>query len=328
MRSSALEMAEKTSQHVVQSGYPDVLFCTDMLDLPCFRGLLNDPNFATIPVVNYFHESQWTYPTPTGVRPDLHFGYTNLLSAIASDACVFNSHFHQATFLGASEAFVRRMPDSKSVHDWEKLKSKCHVIKPGIEFRSEVAKARTPASNMSKNLGPVIGWVSRWESDKCPDQFLRLLEALQRRGCPFRLVLLGARPTDRKHAIDPSLAEIQRRFASQILHDGFANSVDQYWRWLDRIDFVVSTADHEFYGIAVAEAMHAGAIPIVPDRLSYPELVPDACRYQSLDQAAEMLCRDPESWQAARLACQRQAETLDRRLTRKAIDDLVSELVR
>jgi hypothetical protein len=37
---------------------------------------------------------------------------------------------------------------------------------------------------------------------------------------------------------------------------------------------VASTAVHEFFGIAMVEAMAAGLVPLLPRALSYPELVP------------------------------------------------------
>jgi glycosyltransferase involved in cell wall biosynthesis len=50
---------------------------------------------------------------------------------------------------------------------------------------------------------------------------------------------------------------------------------------------VVSTAEHEFFGIAVVEAMAAGAFPVLPDRLVYPERIPDShherCLYEDFD---------------------------------------------
>jgi hypothetical protein len=36
---------------------------------------------------------------------------------------------------------------------------------------------------------------------------------------------------------------------------------------------IVSTAEHEFFGLSVCEAIAAGAFPLLPDRLSYPELL-------------------------------------------------------
>ena len=52
---------------------------------------------------------------------------------------------------------------------------------------------------------------------------------------------------------------------------------------LQSADIVISTADHEFYGISILEAVQAGAFPLLPNRLSYPELIPEtlhaACLY-------------------------------------------------
>jgi len=45
---------------------------------------------------------------------------------------------------------------------------------------------------------------------------------------------------------------------------------------------VVSTAKHEFFGVAAVEAMAAGAIPVFPNALSYPELIPDAVHDETL----------------------------------------------
>lgn len=294
MRSAPLELAVRARQAIESAGYPDVVFCTDMLDLPQWRGLVGDARILQLPTVVYFHENQWTYPLATGARVDFHFGYTNLLTAIAADACWFNSQFHLADFLSASQAFVRRMPDARGVHDFAALEQKCQVLPPGFidrdrdqgsVQRSDQACDRHTEPPTTSTGVLTLGWVSRWEADKRPDRFVELLSRLDRRKLDFRLVLLGPRP----RVDPPALEQIRSRYAAHILHDGFAPSDDAYWGLLQEIDVVVATADHEFFGIAVCEAIWAGAAAVLPNRLSYPELVPQQCLYGSLDEAVDQL---------------------------------------
>jgi len=44
---------------------------------------------------------------------------------------------------------------------------------------------------------------------------------------------------------------------------------------LSEADVFVSTARHEFFGISVVEAIAAGVYPLLPRRLSYPEIISD-----------------------------------------------------
>ncbi len=53
-------------------------------------------------------------------------------------------------------------------------------------------------------------------------------------------------------------------------------STEDYRYWVRRADVVVSTARHEYFGVAVVEALASGAIAVLPDRCSYPEIVPAA----------------------------------------------------
>ena len=286
MRSSPIQLSRNSLELVKQGYAPDVIMVSDMLDLPTWAGLVaRDQSslahrLTNVPCATYFHESQWDYPVSPSARIDHHYGYTNLLNAHASDACWFNSQFHLNSFLDSSQAFLDRMPDSCDHHDLDAIRAKSQVIPPGFNS-TNAPDLRRPSNTLR------IGWVSRWEHDKRPDRFVHLLDALRRRDVQFQLVLLGQR-----RGRVAELEEIEQRFADEIIVNQYASSRDEYVRDLSCIDVVVSTADHEFFGIGVCEAIDAGATPLLPDRLSYPELVPTSRRYGSIDEAAKLL----ETW--------------------------------
>ncbi|MEM8669977.1 MAG: DUF3524 domain-containing protein [Planctomycetota bacterium] len=319
MRYSPLLLANKT-RDVCSNGYrPDALFCTDMLDLPSYRGLLRDARLSQTPTLIYFHENQWTYPVAPGARVDHHYGYTNLLSAIAADKVVFNSQFHRTDFLSASLRFLQNMPDGIDAHDLEAIAQKSDVIPPGFSPPN--------SSFVRKENGPLtVGWVARWEHDKRPDQFLSLLQKLEEIHDDWRLVLLGPRPQQGCAELD----EISNRFSRRIDFNGYAQSHEDYWRWLNEIDVVVSTADHEYFGIAVCEAIWSGAIPVLPNRLSYPELTVKDCLYDDLEDAVAKVLelRDESRRIALRVACRDRIGRFVIQQTVDELDNAISAFVR
>ena len=287
-RSASLELAVQAKQWLSEHPLPNVVMASDMLDLPAWRGMLRGSPVANLPAVVYFHESQWTYPLSAAARTDFHFGYTNLLTAFAADACWFNSKFHRDEFLAASQAFVRRMPDTRDIHDFESLAARCDVLPPGFDPPESLPTVSLPLPNPSPPRDGVrIGWVSRWEHDKRPDRLLSVLDQLDKTGVGFQLVLAGPRPRNTPAA----LLEIRTKYSPRILYDGFAESQEDYWRMLQSMDVVISTADHEFFGIAVCEAIWAGAVPVLPHRLSYPELVTAESLYDCTEHAAALIAR-------------------------------------
>lgn len=304
MRNAPLAMAQQLArtfdaQRTQAHRSFDAVFCSSMLDLPQWRGFLvslsnlqlsrSDKQarqlnqIATLPTIVYFHENQWTYPTSPQAREDSHYGYTNLLTALAADEVWFNSQFHLRSFLSSSDDFVARMPDNGSSHELTRLREKSRIVPPGF-----VPFASSAADDSRRCSEPIrIGWVARWEHDKRPDRFVSLLQQLDERGIDFELVLLGAR--HRKAA--PELTRIEETWSDRIRFNGFVKSKGEYFERLREIDIVVSTADHEFFGIAICEAISAGAIPVVPDGLSYPELVDQQFRFGSLPEAVEQISR-------------------------------------
>jgi glycosyltransferase involved in cell wall biosynthesis len=90
----------------------------------------------------------------------------------------------------------------------------------------------------------------------------------------LRWIILG----EHFNEIPESLRIFQDEFQDHIDHMGYVVSKGEYWQWLAKADWVLSTADHEFFGIAVVEALFAGCLPWLPEKLSYRELLPSSAR--------------------------------------------------
>jgi glycosyltransferase involved in cell wall biosynthesis len=116
---------------------------------------------------------------------------------------------------------------------------------------------------------PLILWNQRWEYDKDPNTFFRALYALADEGTAFRLALAGANVRQMPEEFDAA----RKRLGARVVHYGRADEA-AYARLLRQADVVVSTALHEFFGVAVVEAIYCGCFPVLPRRLTYPELVP------------------------------------------------------
>ena len=285
---------------------PDVVVVSDMLDLPTWLGVSSrdvriNRWVTEVPIVTYFHENQWCYPVAPNARIDHHYGYTNLLTALASTACWFNSRYNLDSFFARSFEFLDRMPDSRDCHHLERSKNSSRVIAPGFcpvptESRSRSSRGADPHGESSLT----IGWVGRFEHDKRPDRFLELLRILASNQLSFGLILLGERGRD-----DTPVQKILQEFGESVKFNGYAELTQEYHGWLKRIDVVVSTAEHEFFGIGICEAISAGAIPLTPNDLSYCEYVPDSLRYDSLAHASHIIqsIRDtnrPQLWDECR----------------------------
>jgi glycosyltransferase involved in cell wall biosynthesis len=71
------------------------------------------------------------------------------------------------------------------------------------------------------------------------------------------------------------MARVAAELGDRIVHLGYVPGREEY---LDRVasaDIVLSTARHDFFGVAVVEAMFLGCLPVLPRALAYPEIVPE-----------------------------------------------------
>lgn len=266
-------MARKAIEWVEGGNQPDVIFATDMLNVPAFLALTRS-HLADVPVVYYLHENQLTYPLREGAERDYTYAYINYLSCLAADRIVFNSQFHHDEFLEALPVLLRAFPDYNHLHSVQQIREKSSVLHLGMDLRAhdKYAAAKPIRARRQYEQAPVVLWNQRWEYDKNPDAFFRLMNRLDDAGCSFQLILAGEHFEEQPKEFEKAF----ERYAERILHYGYAEDFAEYSTLLHRSDIIVSTAIHEFFGIAVLEAIYCGCHPLLPNRLSYPELIPSA----------------------------------------------------
>ena len=271
MRLAAPYFAEQLNKTKSATKY-DRILCSSFVDVAAFRSLV-ERKFQKIPVYTYFHENQFVYPVQKKDKRDFHFGLTNLTTYMASDKVAFNSRYNLETFIESAEMLLKICPDMKFDTLTSQLRDKAVILHPGIDFRG----FPEPDTGRKDNDGPpVIVWNHRWEHDKNPECFFETLYELDGHDIDFRLIVMG----QSFRLKPPVFAEAKIKLAHRIDHFGYVRSRKEYVRQLCRADIVVSTAVHEFYGIAVIEAMRAGCQPLLPNRLSYPELSPNKYLYK------------------------------------------------
>lgn len=259
MRGSALTLAQSLA--TLDGWRPDLVLVSDMTDLAHFRTFarrfIGDP-----PTLLFFHETQLTYPTSSTAQPDLSYAVANWLSACAADLVLFNSDYHRETFFQELPRLLRSFPDQTHEHLIDEVADRSELLPVGVDL-SWIEPKTGP------NSPPHILWNHRWDHDKDPEAFADAVEQLVAAGAEFELVLLGPRPPQPPTA----LSRIRAAAEDRILYDGEA-PVDLYRELVASSDAVVSTARQEFFGISVVEAIAASCRPVLPNRLSYPGLIP------------------------------------------------------
>lgn len=261
MQGAALTLAAEIEDLVATWGRPDVLLVSDMVHVPALLGL-GRRALADVPVVLYMHENQLTYPLPDDVVRDRAYGMINWLSLATADRVVFNSEHHRRDVLGALEPFLRRFPDRRHTGEVPRVAAVSTVLPVGVD----VERFTRPRVDGDP---PVVLWNHRWEYDKDPDAFFAALAAVAEAGVEFSVIVAG----ERFHTVPEAFERGREVLGPRVVHFGTATD-EEYPELLATADVVVSTSRHEFFGVAVVEAVAAGALPVLPARLSYPELVP------------------------------------------------------
>lgn len=268
MRGGAVTLAAQIEAVVATAGRPDVLLVSDMVDVAALLGLTRS-TLAGVPVVLYLHENQLVHVASRDGATDELYATINWTSMAAADAIWCNSQFHLDSVCAALPPFLARAPDLPHTAFVDDVFTRLAVVPLGVEVAALVAASRR--SSFDAGRPPLVLWNQRWDHDKDPTALFRVLKALARDGVPFELALAGVNTRHDPQEFDDIRASLGERVVQ-------AGALDRaaYVELLLRADVHVSTARHEYFGIASVEAIAAGAVPLLPHRLSYPELVPPA----------------------------------------------------
>lgn len=244
----------------------DLILASDFLNLPVFKALcihkLNNTRIAI-----YFHENQITYPwspddEDVKLSRDLHYVFINYTSSLTSDFNFFNSNYHLNSYIDGLKKYLKKMPDFNNLETIQRIKEKSSVLYLGCDLKKSKYKKKN--SDI-----PVILWNHRWEYDKNPELFFKTLYKIKDKKIDFKLVVLGE-----KFINSPSIfEEAKQKLKDQILHFGFCESFEEYLSWISISDILPITSKQDFFGVSIVEGIYAEILPILPNRLSYPELI-------------------------------------------------------
>lgn len=279
---------------------PDLIVCTEMLDLAQFLAYLRK-DWGQVPAAVYFHENQLTYPwsqtDPDVGKRDNHYAFLNYSTALVADLVFFNSEYHRQSFLQALPSFLAQFPDFTHPETVEAIRLKSEVLPLGLHLGLFNGVAPLHAGET-----PRIVWNHRWEYDKHPDLFFETLLQLQQEGHAFDLMVMGQHFAKVPPVFAKAKQQLEQGKGVKILHWGYADSVDQYRGNLVSGSILPVTSVHDFFGISVVEGIAAGCAPLLPNRLAYPEHIPQDLQATYLydsdqafhDRLAEWLVTRPD----------------------------------
>ena len=278
----AATLAEETRQAIARVGMPDVILATSMVDVAGLVGLLRHD--VSAPVALYLHEDQITYPTSGRTRTEHRLGLISWMTMLAADTIAINSEYHRSELVKALPRFLNEFPDRTHHHLVDAVVAKTSVLPVGIDL------ARFETVPRVESDPPMILWNHRWDPDKVPSRFFDIVDRLHDDGVEFTVGLAGERFANQA---DEYTSRIERHRA-RIVADGHLQRAD-YDMLLRSARVVISTARQENFGVSIVEAVYAGAHPVLPNRLVYPELIPEGMHrwtlYRKTSEAVDLVAR-------------------------------------
>lgn len=263
-----------------------LLVATSSVDLSVVQSLY--PNLRNVPSLLYFHENQFAYPKAHTPQSVVDWQMVNLYSALRADSIVFNSQYNRDSFFSGVKALCRKLPDLIPDDLLNTLEGKTDIIPVPVKI---------PDQMPDRTAGPLtILWNHRWEWDKQPELLEAVIKLCHQQAFPVRFIITGQQFRKEPAAF----TNIRSKHSPCLSHIGFIEGERDYQNAIAQCDVILSTAIHEFQGIAVMEAVARGCTPLLPDALSYPEFFSEDYRYpmtQSIDDTAALITARLSDWQ-------------------------------
>jgi len=284
---------------LLQQDY-DLIVATSMVDLSSLRGFM--PALAHVPTVLYFHENQFAYPVGAQRSDNVEPQLVPLYAALCADRIVFNSHYNRDSFLAGAQQLLQKLPDALPATIISRLQASQVIPVP-----VPMPQGPRPAPTSGNTLLEVI-WNHRWEYDKGIDLLLALCTLIHDESLPVRLHIAGEQ--FRQAPGEFKLIEKLLQEHADALHCprgqfGFMQGRREYEALLQTCDVVLSTARHDFQGLAIQEACMAGCTPLAPRNLAYPEYLHARHLYAvgvNASDTAAGLCGQLQRWQSDKAA--------------------------
>jgi hypothetical protein len=205
---------------------------------------------------------------------------TSIYTAMAADRLLFNSAFNRDSFLTGCAELLAGMPDGVPRGLPGLLAEKSAVLP--VPVAVDRPGVGSPADDSLQ-----LVWNHRWEFDKGPDALLSMAQGLIAGGCAFTLNVVGQQFRRQPEAFTGLKSALQA--VGALGRWGYLEDRHAYLAVLAASDVVLSTAEHDFQGLAVLEACALGCTPLVPDRLAYPEWIDPEFRYGDEAEALDKL---------------------------------------
>ncbi|XP_062434873.1 glycosyltransferase-like domain-containing protein 1 isoform X9 [Rhea pennata] len=310
-----------------------VLFASSVLNLAELVALR--PDLGKLKKVLYFHENQLVYPVQKCQERDFQYGYNQILSWFMPKHKL--AHLEKIIGVKRTgDAYQREglptqqqsgAPGSLTKTSSVRLEPGLCEGQPGLPatqperppspLATPEASSKAGASERTNpcqegdkqhlTFNPCnilsgadyqqrplhVVWPHRWEHDKDPETFFKVLLQLKEKELPFHVSVLGESFSE----IPDIFSEAKKALGSSVLHWGYLPSRDDYFRALCMADVVISTAKHEFFGVAMVEAVYCGCYPLCPKALVYPEIFPAEYLYSTPEQLFKRLqnfCKRPD----------------------------------